>query len=63
MAPVYNDFVLLKKLEQAIEDLTNVPGERAQKLRHFLRDAVAECREHGRVYDKRLVRQLSWAKA
>ena len=59
MPHVYNDFVLLGKLEQAIEDLADVPDESAQRLRRFLREAVAECREFSRVYDEGLLRQLS----
>jgi hypothetical protein len=59
MPHIYNDFVLLGKLEQAIDDLADVPNEGAQKLRRFLREAVAECREYSRIYDERLLRRVS----
>lgn len=59
MPHIYNDFVLLGKLEQAIEDLADVPDEGAQRLRCFLREAVAECREYSRIYDEKLLRHVS----
>jgi hypothetical protein len=59
MPHLYNDQVVLQKMEKAIQDLAEVPGEGSRKLRDFLREAVAECREDSRRYDEKLLRQLS----
>lgn len=61
MPHLYNDYVVLRKMEQAIDDLAAIPDEGAQKLRRFLREAVAERREYSRAYDERLLRQISHA--
>lgn len=62
MGHLYDNIVALQKMEQAIRDLGELNGDSApqlQKLIQFLREAVDECREFGRVYDQQRVRQLS----
>lgn len=62
MPNLYNDRVLLQKLEQAIQDLGELEGQgdpQHQKLMQFLRETVEECREYGRVYDQPLRQQFS----
>ena len=64
MPNLYNDRVLLQKLEQAIQDLGELEGRgdpQHQKLMQFLRETVEQCREYGRVYDQPLGQQSSRA--
>lgn len=65
MPNLHDDQAVLQKLEQAIQDLGELDGEGApqrQKLMQFLREAVEECREHGRTYDRHLAQQFSPSK-
>jgi hypothetical protein len=57
MPAIYNNAVALRKMEQAIQDLSEVQAEGVQKLRQFLIEAVAESRGHSRAYDERLLRR------